>query len=1242
MKERQPDNPPLSFFDVLADEYERQARTHALPPICPDGGESGAKSDRSAVRRERVMAIRGQLKKEIEDEKAIAAALPNENDRERQMDEELARDFYRWLHLNGVKRAALCFSGGGIRSATFGLGVLQGLAARLRLDSFHYVSTVSGGGYLGSWFSAWIHRRGMSEVQQSLGGRDLKSSAPGVTAGGPDSRKTGSESFLQLNPEVEPIRHLRSYSNYMSPRFGLLSADTWTLVAIFTRNLLLNWMVIIPLLLIGLVIPRVGVAVAAWGQPNTFAIPAAFIVSLLTGIAAVAYIVAKRPSLEGNLSIINDGEARNPADEADFLKWCLSPLLISAIAASTYWAWTKGMGGGFDVFDTRNIASPPSRPAPGVGFERFILLFFALGAALHLITAIVTRLTAGRPLELRRNFVMGALSGLLIWLLIAYLPARQFVLFGIVFHYLGVLTAQLWLEKLRLRDYLYAIFTGGLGGLMVWFSATKFFPDPMGGGASVTPALYVSFAVSLFLLMFLLAGTIFTGLASSFNSDADREWMARAGAWVLIAIVVWGGLSSGVIFGPMALLYVGTKLKVALVSVGAGSGVVTLLGGYSAKSAPAKRGASTKTDNVKSLSELAPVLAAPVFAASILIALSLGTTWLAAKICRLNQIGNSFCAPDQQYCPSWHLYVIYQTPWWFLAAFVGAAAAVALVMGLFVNINKFSLHAAYRDRLIRAYLGASRSSEERRANPFTGLDEKDNLQMNELLTDLFYADQFANDPFPNKFILRLDDESNEADRPVAEFLRKRLPRELFEQCRMKDPGPAVKRVFLRKLVDGLNRIIQVEKLQDEPCFKNRSETWSDEIHELLGDRSTPAIKGNTKLTSLLVRVISSSGQGALSPPIVAQTRVNRLLLETIYSSVLPKLGESEKKPRPLHVVNMALNLVAGKELAWRDRKAETYTASPLHVGNFRLGYRDSGEYSVVRLLGRAFSLGTAMAISGAAASPNMGYHSSPIVTFLLAFFNVRLGWWLGNPGKAGQNTYANPSPTFAPMPLIAETFGLTDDDNSYIYVSDGGHFENLGLYEMVLRRCHWIVVSDGSQDPEFNFESLGNAMSKIRVDLGIRITFDSIPISPREAETPTYLKNGKDTKKGEEGKKYCAIGTIHYSDADGEYVNGKKVENGALIYIKPAFYGAEPADVYNFARANPEFPHESTGDQMYSEDQFESYRALGRYEIDQITGMEVMEAAEAGNLENIFDSARVHVGEKAPDELIGKEASQPQ
>jgi hypothetical protein len=283
---------------------------------------------------------------------------------------------------------------------------------------------------------------------------------------------------------------------------------------------------------------------------------------------------------------------------------------------------------------------------------------------------------------------------------------------------------------------------------------------------------------------------------------------------------------------------------------------------------------------------------------------------------------------------------------------------------------------------------------------------------------------------------------------------------------------------------------------------------------------------------------------------------------------------------------MALNLVGGKNLAWQQRKAQSFSVSPLHAGSHRIGYRRSELYGGTKGPdgGDGMSLGSALTISGAAASPNSGYHSSPLATFLMALFNVRLGAWLGNPGPKGENTFRKRGPRFAVRPLLEETFGLTTDEKPYVFLSDGGHFENLGLYEMVLRRCRVIVVSDAGCDPKCQLEDLGNAIRKIRVDLGVPIDFETFTIYSRESK-----------KSGQR----WALGTIRYSAVDG---GEPEARDGVLIYLKPAFYSdrKEPIDVFNYAAASITFPHETTADQWFSESQFESYRMLGRYTVTEV------------------------------------------
>jgi hypothetical protein len=146
--------------------------------------------------------------------------------------------------LSGDGRTALCLSGGGVRSAAFNLGVLQGLARLGLLDRFHYLSTVSGGGYIGCWLSAWRHRFGIADVSRGLSWPDPLESA-------------GRTEHAEVSRQVpSAISNLRCFTNYLTPSTGLLSPDTWTSIVIIGRNLLLNHIVIVPLVAALLVLAK--------------------------------------------------------------------------------------------------------------------------------------------------------------------------------------------------------------------------------------------------------------------------------------------------------------------------------------------------------------------------------------------------------------------------------------------------------------------------------------------------------------------------------------------------------------------------------------------------------------------------------------------------------------------------------------------------------------------------------------------------------------------------------------------------------------------------------------------------------------------------------------------------------------------------------------------------------------------------------------------------------------------------
>ncbi|MGA7415323.1 MAG: hypothetical protein WBW33_32925, partial [Bryobacteraceae bacterium] len=290
---------------------------------------------------------------------------------------------------------------------------------------------------------------------------------------------------------------------------------------------------------------------------------------------------------------------------------------------------------------------------------------------------------------------------------------------------------------------------------------------------------------------------------------------------------------------------------------------------------------------------------------------------------------------------------------------------------------------------------------------------------------------------------------------------------------------------------------------------------------------------------------------------------------------LATLFESEQVPAgPFHIVNCALNLGGSKDLALHTRHSATFTLTPLRCGSRYLSRDQAGKteeigYAPTAIFGGQDgqpSLGQAISVSGAAASPNMGYHTSPIVAFLLTLFNVRLGWWFPNPRTSA---IKNPSPWFSLRYLLMELFGGADDKSSYFAISDGGHFENLAAYELVKRKCRVIIISDAECDPNLQFEGLGSLIRMCDVDFGASITIDVNSIRPAELR----WSNSR-----------CAVGSIDYGD--GSF--------GTLIYLKASMTGHEDTDILQYKAAHPTFPHESTGNQFYAEDQFESYRSLGR------------------------------------------------
>jgi len=283
------------------------------------------------------------------------------------------------------------------------------------------------------------------------------------------------------------------------------------------------------------------------------------------------------------------------------------------------------------------------------------------------------------------------------------------------------------------------------------------------------------------------------------------------------------------------------------------------------------------------------------------------------------------------------------------------------------------------------------------------------------------------------------------------------------------------------------------------------------------------------------------------------------------------LSDARELKAPVHLVCCAANHVQGDSLQTLGRGARSVVLSPhgVSLGAFA---REPG----------ALSFASALTASAAAFNSQMGSISLQFglaVSFLMTAFNLRLGLWVHHPRGEAKGWFAR---LFEPgVRLFSEAAGRTRADLARVaeaaepppslHLSDGGHFDNVGLYELVRRHCRYIIVSDATADPEVAFDDFGNAIRRVREDFGVEIEIDVAPLRP----------------VGGLSRQHVTVGVIHYDRA--------RNDTGTIVYLKPTFVGGEPPDVLQYRSRNAAFPHEGTADQFYDDVQWESYRRLGEH-----------------------------------------------
>lgn len=318
------------------------------------------------------------------------------------------------------------------------------------------------------------------------------------------------------------------------------------------------------------------------------------------------------------------------------------------------------------------------------------------------------------------------------------------------------------------------------------------------------------------------------------------------------------------------------------------------------------------------------------------------------------------------------------------------------------------------------------------------------------------------------------------------------------------------------------------------------------------------------------------------------------VIGTVKSLPLTALGASPAAP--YHLINATLNAAASKNPELRGRNGDFFLFSRHYCGSPLTGYIKTEDLEKVE---PAVDLGTAMAISGAAASTNMGWKTLRSFRFLMTLFNVRLGYWMRRPGSPKW-----PWPCEGPGPIyfIREMLGAVHERTRYVNLSDGGHIENLAAYELLRRQCKFIVCVDAGMEPGMECADLMRLQRYAAIDFGIQMHFDPADLTL----LPTSYSRA-----------YAILIKIDY--APGQAKPGRETSDqlGWMLYLKLAVTGTEPRHILDYRRQNPDFPHQTTGDQLYDEAQFESYRALGECAVESLFRDEIIGSGS-------FQSLKVH------------------
>ncbi len=1072
----------------------------------------------------------------------------------------------------------LALSGGGIRSATFCLGLVQGLHKKGVLHLFDYLSTVSGGGYFGGWWSAWLERGGQDsplppgqifpteeELETERAERYLSRTSEGDFSQSSisDGKESGHVAEGSISAGADPLHHLRLFANYLTPRKGILSADTWRAIAIITRNLAMTWLILVPLVVAVMLLGHLFFAVQSSEDNFTHRINS-----------------PHKTQVEPE---------QNPTPEPTGIT--LSPQLKSTDGKIVE------LGEMQVAVKISATPAPTATPSDNVFFhphtKRDVLLHERL-------------LIMARPLV--------AIFGWIVWM------------------------ASLWM----IRNNSGSNLLGKVGAISTWaliFFTIWMFTPPHTSPSSIAEHLRRHFPLLLALAGWMIVAAILWAYAWR-HEDSDGVSTQAAEQWKKVmqrnqTIRVHATLLVMLVVVTVVLLFAGYAHELVeylydsrgewMKQVAGWGAIVMTVGGsiYTAFRASPSGGGDPRESGVPTLKDRIIFAVTPPL---VIIMLVVASSWLAHVM--LSYVAGH---PEQTILPLTCAAFVSVFVWMNFAALemtvqrkhpsipwllkTNALKRRPEATWLIVFLSLFTVGAVLDVLTVVLYPTAPFRAESNYASAVTVfLSALVSTAAVILVLYKLLAYEFKVPFFKKRASGKLKLQGLMLVGGVilgVSFLVWWRMLSLLEQT-------TPHRVLASAAVGGLFLCASMAFL--EVAFGKESNPrnswllilWAVTLTTMLylafvGDpfnKSYPAyqtallVHACVGLFAILLGWVVALGwmadpngltlhmfykerlvRGYLGASNFNRNKMKREITESAEGDdVMMRDLQNCQRGAPYHLVNTTLNLVGGRDLATAQRSSAAFVLSKKFCGSSsRTGYRATEQYMDGRL-----SLGTAVAASGAAGSPNMGSQTPPAALgILMTFLNIRLGFWAPTPNR---DDWQEPQARLWPFYTLRELLSQTNDLANYCYLTDGGHFDNTGLYSLVERGCRFIVVADCGADPTPCFADLGEAIRRCRIDFDTEF----------DLRIEELVKADKKPAAA-----HFAVGEITYSERHMKQLRwpAKTRETeckGVIVVFKPAILEKdETLDVRQYAIQNSEFPQQTTGDQWFDEAQFESYRRLG-------------------------------------------------